>query len=100
MLIIAGTFRIAKETRDATFAAARAMMADTLKEAGCHAYSFTADLDDPTLMHLFERWESEDHLKAHFSTPHMAKFQAALGQLRPQVLEIQKYEISKAGPVR
>jgi len=100
MLIIAGTFPIAKERRDATLAAARDMMADTLKESGCHAYRFTADLEDPTLVHLFERWESEDALRAHFSTPHMARFQAALGALRPQIVEITKYEISKSGPVR
>jgi quinol monooxygenase YgiN len=100
MLIIAGTFRIAKESRDATLAAARDMMADTLKESGCHAYRFTADLEDPTLMHLFERWESEDALRAHFATPHMARFQAALGSLRPQIVEITKFEISKSGPVR
>jgi quinol monooxygenase YgiN len=100
MLIIAGTFRIATETRDKTLKAASEMMAETLKEPGCHAYCFSADLGDPALMHLFERWESEDHLKAHFNTPHMAKFQAALGTLRPQIVEIQKYEISKMGPVR
>ncbi len=37
MLIIAGKFRIDPKTRDATFAAAREMMAETLKENGCHA---------------------------------------------------------------
>ena len=100
MLIIAGTFRVTRESREATFAAARDMMADTVKEPGCHAYRFTADLDDPTLVHLFERWESEDALRAHFATPHMARFQAALGTLRPQIVEITKYEISKSGPVR
>ena len=100
MLIIAGSFRIDPQTRDATFAAAREMMAETLKEKGCHAYSFTADLTDPTLMHLFERWESDEVLHAHFTTPHMARFQAALAKLAPKVLEIQKYEISSVGPVR
>ena len=100
MLIIAGTFRIDPKTRDATFAAAREMMRETLKEKGCHAYRFTADLDDPTVMHLFERWESDEALRAHFVTPHMARFQAALAKLAPKVLEIQKYEISSMGPVR
>jgi len=100
MLIIAGTFRIAKERREETLAAARDMMAETRKEPGCHAYRFTADIDDPTLLHLYERWESEEVLRAHFATPHMARFQVTLGALRPQVVEIAKYEISKSGPVR
>lgn len=100
MLIIAGTFQIDPAKREDTFAAAREMMAETLKEKGCHAYSFTSDLSDPSRMHLFERWESDDALRAHFTTPHMARFQAALAKLAPKILEIQKYEISSFGPVR
>jgi quinol monooxygenase YgiN len=100
VLIIAGTFRIDSKAREATFAAAREMMRETLKEKGCHAYSFTADLADPELMHLFERWESEQALTAHFQTPHMARFQAEIAKLAPKGLEIQKYAIASAGPVR
>jgi quinol monooxygenase YgiN len=100
VLIIAGTFRIDPAKREAAVAAAREMMADTLKEQGCHAYSFTSDLSDPTLIHLFERWESDDDLREHFKTPHMTRFQTAFIGLAPKVLEIQKYEISSMGPVR
>jgi quinol monooxygenase YgiN len=100
VLIIAGTFRIDSKTREATFAAAREMMRETLKEKGCHAYSFTADLAEPDLMYLFERWESENDLAAHFQRPHMARFQAEIAKLAPKVLEIQKYAISSVGPVR
>jgi len=100
VLIIAGSFRLDPKTRDAAFAAAREMMAETLKEKGCHAYRFTQDVGDPNVMHLFERWESETDLHAHFTVPHMAKFQKALGELKPQVIEIQRYDISKVGPVR
>jgi quinol monooxygenase YgiN len=100
LLIIAGTFRVDAAQREATLAAAREMMKETLKEKGCHAYCFSADLDDAALVHLFERWESEDALTSHFTTPHMARFQAALAKLRPAIVEIQKYEISKMGPVR
>jgi quinol monooxygenase YgiN len=100
VLIIAGSFQIDPKTREATFAAAQEMMAETLKEKGCHAYCFSPDLSDPSVMHLFERWESENDLRAHFTTPHMARFQAALAKLAPKVIEIQKYEISSVGPVR
>lgn len=100
MLIIAGSFQIDPQMRDATFAAAKEMMAETLKEKGCHSYCFSADLSDSTTMHLFERWESENDLRAHFATRHMARFQAAIAKLAPKLLGIQKYEISSVGPVR
>lgn len=31
-------------------------------ERGCHAYALSADLVDPELVHLYERWESKEDL--------------------------------------
>ena len=100
MLIIAGTFRIDPTQRETAVVAAREMMAETLKEKGCHAYAFTADFTDPARVHLFERWESQGDLEAHFKTPHMARFQAAIGKLGVSDFAVQKYTISAVGPVR
>jgi len=100
LLLIAGTFRVEPAHRDVMLAAARDMMRETLQERGCQAYRFTADLDDPGLVHLFERWESDEALAAHFKMPHMARFQAAVAAHPPQIVEIQRYDVSKVGPVR
>ncbi len=100
MLIIAGKFLIDPTKRDAAIAAASEMMAETHKEAGCHAYTFSADFSDMARIHLFERWESQSALEAHFTTPHMARFQAALGKFGVHGFEVQKYTISAVGPVR
>lgn len=100
MLIIAGTFRIDPAQRDRAVAAANEMMAETLKEKGCHAYAFTSDFKDPARIHLFERWESQEALAAHFATPHMARFQGVIGKLGVKDFEVQKYTISAVGPVR
>lgn len=100
MLIIAGTFRVDPPQREAAIAAAREMMTETHKEKGCHAYAFSADFSDPSLVHLFELWESEQDLHAHFTTPHMARFQAAIGSIKPRDFSVKRYEISSVGPVR
>ena len=100
MLIIAGKFSIDATQREAAVAAASEMMAETHKEKGCHAYTFSADFSDPARFHLFERWESQSALEAHFATPHMARFQAALGKFGVHDFEVQKYTISAVGPVR
>ena len=99
MLIIAGKFRIDPAQRGPAVAAACEMMAETQKEAGCHAYTFSADFSDPARVHLFERWESQSALDAHFATPHMARFRAALGKFGVHDFEVQKYTISGVGPV-
>lgn len=100
MLIIAGTFRIDPAKRDAAVLAASEMMAETNREKGCHAYAFSADLADPTLVHLFELWESEAALHAHFAAPHMARFQAAIAGIQPRDFDVKRYEIASVGPVR
>jgi len=100
LLIIAGTFRIDPALRDTAVAAANVMMAETLKEKGCHSYAFTSDFADPARIHLFERWENQEALSAHFATPHMARFQGVIGKLGVKDFEVQKYTISAVGPVR
>ena len=99
MLIIGGSFAIDPEKRDQAMAAAREMMAETHKEPGCLAYTFSADLTDPSRFYVFERWESQAALDKHFTTPHMARFQQAAGQLGMRDAKFEKYTISAVGPV-
>lgn len=81
MLLVGGTFRIQPEDRETAIAAMQWMMAETAKEEGCISYDFSADLSDPTLFHLFEEWESDAHIQAHFVAPHMPEFRAKLAEL-------------------
>lgn len=97
MLIVAGHFRVAPENRAAFLENRRASIAQSRGEQGCHAYTFSADVIDPGLVHLYERWESRQDLAAH----------AAANRASPRpadgfaVLEsdVQQYEISSAGPL-
>jgi quinol monooxygenase YgiN len=38
-------------------------------ESGCISYTFSADLVEPGLIHVFEEWQSQDALDAHFKAP-------------------------------
>jgi quinol monooxygenase YgiN len=100
MIVIAGHFVLDPAKRDAAIAAAREMQAETRKERGCISYTFTADLEQPGGFRIFEEWESEAALYAHFGAPHMAKFQQAVGGLGVREMKVQRYEVSKVGPVR
>lgn len=100
MLVIAGTISIDPAGRDEAVAAASEMMAATQKEAGCISYTFSTDLSDPGGFHVFEEWESQEALDAHFKAPHMAEFQAKVGKLGVREMKVQRYEVSSVGPVR
>ena len=100
MVVIAGTITLDPDKRGAAIAAATEMMQATRKEPGCHSYTMSADLEDPGRFQIFEEWDSQAALDAHFATPHMASFQAAVGGLGIRDMQVQKYEISSVGPIR
>ena len=100
MLVIAGTISLDPAHRDAAIEAAKEMMAATLEEPGCLAYAFSADLSDPGEFRIFEEWQDEAALDAHFAAPHMAAFQAKMGGFGIRGMNVQRYEVSSVGPIR
>ena len=100
MIVIAGHVVLDPTQGEAASAAAREMMGETRREAGCISYTFSADLETPGRFSIFEEWESDEALRAHFVSPHMARFQKAVGGLGVREMKVQRYEVSKVGPVR
>ena len=100
MLIIAGSITTDDGGRDAFLAAARPMVAATHTEPGCREYVFSPDPDDANRIMLFELWDDQDALNAHFASDHMAEFQRASAGLSVTGRGIEKYTISEVGPVR
>ena len=100
MIVIAGEIEIDPTHRDTAVAAAVRMMQATRQESGCISYTFSADLVDPGLFRIFEEWESQEALHAHFAAPHMAEFQKAIAGLGVRGMAIQRYEVSSVGPLR
>lgn len=91
MLIVLAKATVPAGALDKVHDAVAAMVAASRAEEGCIAYSFTTDVLDPTAMHIVEKWRDEDALRLHFSTPHMAAFQAAIAGTGLQVTEALKY---------
>ena len=69
------------------------MQKASLAEDGCEDYNFSVEVDDSSVMRVTERWTSREALAAHFQTPHMATFQAAMAaNPAPGAPEIHFYE--------
>ena len=99
MLVVAGTITLDPAQRPAAEAAFDRMREATLQEAGCLAYQAYHDRKAPGTVFLFERWRSQADLDAHFATPHMAEFGAAIAKLGVTSMEVKKYDVSSEGPV-
>ena len=99
MIVIAGRIVVDPTKQDAAIPAAREMMEETLKEAGCAAYKFSADLTESGVFHIFEEWDSQEALDAHFASPHMAKFRSTVGALgAPKILKLQRSSVGFSKP--
>ena len=84
----------AERVRDAF----RIMDKETRKESGCLKYVSSVDVNDHTIIHIYELWESLEVLELHFKTPHMTAFQEALSGLKTKSMNAKVYEISKELP--
>jgi quinol monooxygenase YgiN len=94
MLVVAGTIVIDPAKRDAATAAFDKMRTATLREPGCLAYQAYFDRTDSGLLFLFEQWQSEEALAAHFATPHMAELGGAMGDFGVRSADVKKYAVT------
>ena len=98
MLVIAGTLTIDPTARATVADAVRAITEATRRERGCVDYRFSFDIDDDSLVHVFEQWESEPVWQEHMGTPHVAEFGAAVGGAMKGA-DINRYDVSGSGPL-
>ena len=94
MIVILGTMNVDPSDRDALLEATKPLMAETLKEDGCLDYCFTADLVDPGVVHIVERWESEAHLEPHMRAEHIKSFGRALKPLKVTGRDFTIYDVA------
>lgn len=99
MLIVLAKVKIGEGTLEQAREAMAAMVAASNAEAGCIAYAFAQDLGDPSLLHIVEKWQDDAALAAHFATPHMAAFGAAVSGLDFRIVEVVKYQADDGAPV-
>ncbi|MCH7788176.1 MAG: antibiotic biosynthesis monooxygenase [Acidobacteria bacterium] len=92
MIIIAGSLTLNPAKRADALAVAAPLMTATHQEDGCIEYVMYADPNDDTKIGIFERWESEDALKAHFASPHMAEFQGKVGDFEVSAMDVTRYD--------
>lgn len=99
MLIVLAKAKVGEGALDAARGAIADMVAASNAEEGCIAYAFTQDLGDPSILHIVEKWQDDAALAAHFATPHMAAFGAAIAGLDVTIIEAIKFHADEGAPV-
>lgn len=74
------------------------MMRASWAETGCLSYSLSVEDAEAGIIIATERWASEADLKAHFASPHMAKFNATIaGAVRG--MDARMYDVTGERPL-
>jgi quinol monooxygenase YgiN len=92
MIVVNAVVKSTQEDIVALQKAIATMETASRAEPGCDDYTFSVELNDPTVLRITEKWHSAEDLKAHFEMPHMAEFQQAMGAHPPASLDITFYE--------
>ncbi|SDW38307.1 Quinol monooxygenase YgiN [Ruegeria halocynthiae] len=100
MLIVTGVVEVSEAGVEKASTAAQEMVAETLKEPGCLVYEFSQLLGQKTRFRVYEEWQDQAALEAHFATPHMAKFQATLGEVGVIFSEVYRVVRGEKQPLR
>ena len=72
------------------------VVAATLAEPGCRAYSYAEDVTEPGLIRVMELWDSREALAAHFEMPHMREWVEQRNALGFSDRDISLYELGAA----
>ncbi len=100
MLILAGTITVEPSDRARMMELLTPMIAASQAEPGCHAYQFSLDPYDESIVHLFELWADQAALDAHGASEHMAVWKAAATDLAITGRELVKYTVADSAPHR
>ena len=95
MIVVNAVIEATEETIEAMKEAIAEMETKSRAEAGCHDYTFSVELNNPSVIRITEKWDSMADLEAHFKEPHMAEFQQAMGAHPPKSVVANFYEATQ-----
>ena len=83
------------EHRDAVLSAFVECARASRAEDGCLDYWVTPDPEHEGRLYVFERWTSEEHLAAHFGTPHITTFRTAIEPYPRKDRSLHRYFVAR-----
>ncbi len=97
-IVVNVRYVIEPATLDVVRDALLTMQSASRAEDGCQDYTFSEELDTPGALRITERWDSIEHLRAHFATDHMAVFRAVMADNPPLERRASFFEVEEFDP--
>lgn len=96
MIVIAGIMEFEPCVFEQAKSAARTLVDESRKEAGCSLYLFSEDINAVNTLCFYEEWAGPEALDAHRKAPHTLKFKEALEELAMLSRVVKRYKIDSS----
>ncbi len=98
-IIISGTVDLDPAQMEGALKAAKPLIDGALTQEGCMDYDWCPDPYTEGRLRVFERWSSEEALRAHFNNHWYSDMRETLAQFGIRGADVLKYRIDIAEPV-
>jgi quinol monooxygenase YgiN len=98
-IIISATIDLPPENLQAALEKSRPLIEGAQTETGCLAYDWTIDPSHPGRIRVFELWENEAALAAHFKSEWYLRMRESIGSFGLLNAESAKYRVDLTEPV-
>ena len=98
-IIISGCIDLPPENLQAALEAGRPLIEGALTESGCLAYDWSIEPTHPGRVRVFELWENEECLAAHFQSEWYLRMRDTIGSFGLIKADTAKYRIDLSEPV-
>ncbi len=92
-IVISAQIDLPADKREEALKTAQPFIDGALSQDGCIHYDWSADLNNPSRVNVFEEWESEAALANHFSNKHYAGMLGHLGSFGIDNAVSRKYRV-------
>jgi quinol monooxygenase YgiN len=99
MILVTGHIDFDPARRDDLLAALEPLVKGSLADPGCLQYTFSADFENAGRVHVVERWETDELMRAHMATPHFAEFGQAMQAVGVRGVKVFKHTVTASEPL-
>lgn len=92
-IVISAQIDLPADKREEALKTAQPFIDGALSQDGCIHYDWSADLNNPKRVNVFEEWESEESLAHHFANKHYAGMLGHLGGFGIENAVSRKYRV-------
>lgn len=93
MIVLQATIPVAPDRREELIEAATELAEESRAEDGTIDYRFTADIEDPNVFRVFERYKDEAAMDAHMESEHYEAFQDQISGLVEGDIELVQFDV-------